>query len=212
MERQQGSARRRALSRRAGPDTLAANPVDRRSLHLADLEVCLFGEARPAGRRLEFHDERAAAAFVARQMADARDAHVLRALAGELDFGAGVADDRDVVARLASALVAGRVSLVRPTAAPEPLVGPPGDEQEDRPDADDFDARQKPPPTDWIEIQLVDEDGQGIPGQRYVIVAPDGVEWRGFTDSLGVARLSRIPAGACTVSFPDLDAEAWEPW
>lgn len=184
--------------------------MDRRFLRVADLEVCLYGEAPRSGQRLEFHDPRVATAFLVQRMADARDAHVLRALAGEVGHGRPVTDDCEVVARLAAALVAGRLTLVRPAAAPEPLVGPPGEEEARQADDDAFALLQEPPPTHWVEIQLVGEDGCGIAGQRYLIVTSDGVEWRGFTDSLGVARLSRIPAGECRVSFPDLDAEAWE--
>ncbi|MDC0718357.1 hypothetical protein [Nannocystis bainbridge] len=182
--------------------------MDFRSLRVADLEVRLFGEGPVAGTRLEFADVRAAAAFVTQLLADPRDAWVLRRLAGELEFFAG----EDVVSRLAGALVAGRLVLTRGGATEAPIIGPPGEEAEgEQPNEDGFTAVEAGLPTHWVEIQLIGEDGEGIPGQRYRIITPDEVEWRGFTDSLGVARVNRIPAGICQVFFPDLDGEAWEP-
>lgn len=183
--------------------------MDARTLRFADLEVRLLGEEPASGERLEFDDVPVASAFLARLMADERDAYVLRLLASELDWRPG----DDIVARLAGALVAGRLVLTRPGAQPGPEIGPAGEEEERarRGDDDSFTALESGPPTHWIEIQLVGEDGEGIPGQRYRIVAPDGVEWSGYTDSLGIARVSRIPGGTCQISFPDLDADAWEP-
>ncbi|MDC0673671.1 hypothetical protein [Nannocystis radixulma] len=183
--------------------------MDRRTLRVADLEVRLLGESPGPGERLAFADVRAASAFVARLMSDARDAFVLQQLAGELEHRGG----EDVLTRLAGALVSGRLVFTRPGAVAPPLVGPPGEENEADEHAGEeaFSTLEAGPPTHWVEIQLVGEDGEGIPGQRYRIVAPDGVEWRGFTDSLGVARINRIPAGTCEVFFPDLDADAWEP-
>ena len=61
----------------------------------------------------------------------------------------------------------------------------------------------------WIEIQVVGNDGVGIPDQDYLIVAPDKTEHTGRTDMLGVARVDNIPAGQCLVSFPKLDKSAW---
>ncbi|WAS94256.1 hypothetical protein [Nannocystis punicea] len=191
--------------------------MDFRSLRVADLEVRLFGEASGAGERLEFADVRTASAFVSQLLGDPRDAHVLQRLAGELEYRGG----EDVVSRLAGALVAGRLVFTRGGAPAAPRVGPAGEAAKgeqageaaegEQAGEDAFAALEAGPPTHWVEIQLVGEDGEGIPGQRYRIVAPDGVEWRGYTDSLGVARLSRIPEGTCQVFFPDLDADAWEP-
>lgn len=183
--------------------------MDRRLLRAPDLEVRLLGEAPRVGQRLEFDDVRVATMFVARLMADPRDAEVLRRLAGELAHVAG--DERDVVAGLAGALVASRLVLTRPGVRRDAIVLPPDEEHEAKPGEESFAAMQSGPPTHWVEVQLLGEDGEGIPGQPYRIISPDEVEWRGFTDSLGIARVSRIPAGMCQVFFPELDAEAWEP-
>jgi hypothetical protein len=63
----------------------------------------------------------------------------------------------------------------------------------------------------WIEIELVGEDGNGIPWEQYKITLPDGTVSSGFLDDKGKARVDNIPlAGQCKVTFPDLDAAAWD--
>jgi hypothetical protein len=66
------------------------------------------------------------------------------------------------------------------------------------------------PPT-WVEIELVGEDDEPIPGARYRITAPGGTVREGELDEEGRARLDGIAPGACRVTFPELDEDAWEP-
>ncbi len=61
----------------------------------------------------------------------------------------------------------------------------------------------------WIEIALVDEKGNPVPGHRYKIRLPDGSELTGTLDSRGLARVDGIDPGTCKVTFPDLDQRAW---
>jgi hypothetical protein len=61
----------------------------------------------------------------------------------------------------------------------------------------------------WVEIEVVDEDGVGVPDQDYVIVAPDKSNYTGQTDTDGLARVDGISAGQCWVSFPKIDRSAW---
>jgi hypothetical protein len=63
---------------------------------------------------------------------------------------------------------------------------------------------------EWIEIVLVDDAGQGVPNERYLIVGPDGKEYKGVTDQDGVARVDGISKGMCKASFPDLHEDSWE--
>jgi hypothetical protein len=63
----------------------------------------------------------------------------------------------------------------------------------------------------WIEIQLLDEDGEGIAGERCQITLPDRRRLLRTTDRHGLVRIEKIAAGNCEVSFPDLDSEAIEP-
>jgi hypothetical protein len=63
----------------------------------------------------------------------------------------------------------------------------------------------------WIEIELVGDDDQPIPGEQYCVTLPDGVQVFGFLDSKGRARLTGLESGGnCKVTFLDMDREAWE--
>ena len=64
----------------------------------------------------------------------------------------------------------------------------------------------------WIEIELVDEDDNPVPGEAYRITLPDGTTVAsGTLDHKGQARVDNIDPGTCKVTFPKLDQEAWEP-
>ncbi|HEU0138604.1 MAG TPA: hypothetical protein VFQ79_02790 [Bryobacteraceae bacterium] len=63
----------------------------------------------------------------------------------------------------------------------------------------------------WVEVQLVDMAGNPMKSARYTIKLPDGSLQEGFLSQEGIARCDNIDPGMCEISFPDLDAEAWEP-
>lgn len=64
----------------------------------------------------------------------------------------------------------------------------------------------------YIEIELVDEQDNPVPGERYEIELPTGEVADGTLDENGFARVDKIPkAGTCKITFPDLDKDAWEP-
>lgn len=63
----------------------------------------------------------------------------------------------------------------------------------------------------WIEIELSGDDDLPIPHARYEVTDGSGRVHRGHLDRHGRARVDRIRSGSpCSVSFPDLDADAWE--
>jgi type VI secretion system secreted protein VgrG len=62
----------------------------------------------------------------------------------------------------------------------------------------------------WVEIELVDEAGNPVPGERYEIKLPDGRVARGTLDGNGFARVAGIDPGNCEITFPELDKDAWE--
>ncbi len=65
-------------------------------------------------------------------------------------------------------------------------------------------------PLHWIEIELLGEDSSPIPWEEFCIEPPDGETIKGYLDENGWARLDGLAdAGACKVSFPKLDKEAW---
>lgn len=64
----------------------------------------------------------------------------------------------------------------------------------------------------WIEIELVDEEGNPVPGEKYQIITPEDEKVAsGSLDQNGFARVEGIKPGTCKVTFPKLDKDAWEP-
>ncbi len=64
--------------------------------------------------------------------------------------------------------------------------------------------------TAWIEIELVDEEDEPVPGEKYEITLPDGSVAKGTLDGDGFARIDGIDPGTCQITFPSLDKDAWE--
>jgi len=63
----------------------------------------------------------------------------------------------------------------------------------------------------WIEIELVDEEDNPVPGERYRITLPDGETLaEGTLDQKGFARVEGIDPGTCKITFPSLDKDAWQ--
>jgi hypothetical protein len=63
----------------------------------------------------------------------------------------------------------------------------------------------------WIEIILVDAEGEPMPGVKYRITPPGGgAPKEGRLNEHGQAGYYKIEAGECKVTFPDLDQDAWE--
>jgi type VI secretion system secreted protein VgrG len=69
----------------------------------------------------------------------------------------------------------------------------------------------KAPPKTWIEIELVNKDGDPVPGEKYSIKLPDGSVAEGTLDDHGKARVDGIDPGSCQVTFPNMDQTVWEP-
>lgn len=61
----------------------------------------------------------------------------------------------------------------------------------------------------WVAIQLIGEDDAPIPNEKYSVLLPGGTIVSGTLDAEGMATIRNIPSGVCSVSFPDLDKEAW---
>ena len=62
----------------------------------------------------------------------------------------------------------------------------------------------------WVEIILVDMEGQPVPGVKYRITPPGGAPVEGTLNQYGQAGLYQIDPGSCKITFPDLDKEAWD--
>ena len=64
--------------------------------------------------------------------------------------------------------------------------------------------------TSWIEIEMVDEEDEPVPGEKYRITLPDDSVAQGTLDDKGFARIEGIDSGTCKITFPELDKDAWE--
>ena len=63
----------------------------------------------------------------------------------------------------------------------------------------------------WIEVRLIDQNRNYVPGERYRITLPDSSVREGALDQDGRVRIEGIVAGQCRITFPDRDSREWEP-
>jgi hypothetical protein len=63
------------------------------------------------------------------------------------------------------------------------------------------------PAKEWLELELVDDAGKPMAGQRYRVQTADGRVVEGKLDASGKARLTDVKPGSNTVSFPDYSGE-----
>ncbi len=164
---------------------------------------------RDVGRApaLELRGPMAMEAFLRRCAADETNLVALRGLLSELDNSMllGPLGAEVVVEKLLWLMERGRfVVVTRPCEGPGSLPQDYEDEPEQRPQESEV-AETKT----WVEIQMVGADDRPISGERYEVVLPGGERKTGTTDAAGKARFSGIDPGSCTVSFPDLDEDAW---
>jgi hypothetical protein len=61
----------------------------------------------------------------------------------------------------------------------------------------------------WIEIKLVDVDGEPVPGEPYAVTLPDNTVAEGTLDQNGFARVEGFEPGSCKVTFPKRDKACW---
>ena len=57
----------------------------------------------------------------------------------------------------------------------------------------------------YIEIELVDEDGNGISNEPYEILTPDRKVIKGQLDANGYAKIEGVRKGRCKVRYPKID-------
>ena len=73
-------------------------------------------------------------------------------------------------------------------------------------DDSDVPANNAPPTAlTFIEITLLDHEGEPVANEPYWIRDPEGNEYTGNTDGSGMARVDSIKPGMCQVSFPERD-------
>lgn len=154
--------------------------------------------------------DRASAANMLRRVAAEGGGRALRTLLAEGLSGAAVdrMDDQSVIEQLAARVEAGQVVLFSRRSAGGTWT------YRDEPEVQQAEEAvlRAPAETTWVEVRLVDEEGEPVPGERYRIKTPDGTVREGKLNYLGKTRVDAIEQpGECLVCFPDLDADAWEP-
>ena len=63
----------------------------------------------------------------------------------------------------------------------------------------------------FVAIELHDQKGRPMRGERYQIKLPDGTVKEGKLDDDGKARIDGIDPGSCKITFPDIDGREWKP-
>ena len=62
--------------------------------------------------------------------------------------------------------------------------------------------------TSWIEIKLVDEEENPVPGEQYRVELPDDLVAEGTLDEKGFVHIDGIEPGMCNIKFPNLIKES----
>lgn len=151
-------------------------------------------------------------------------AHPGNRAAARAALGAGTAwSDQELVEQLARRMVQegllvvscadSWISSILGTAggAPPPQQPPRTTPLQDEEAAKKANPPAEPEPRHWLEIELLDDDGKPIAGERYFVELPDGSKLSGRTDSQGRARAEDVDPGTAKVSFPDLDRKLYKP-
>lgn len=101
-----------------------------------------------------------------------------------------------------------------------PPTSPKPDSQDARQAVGQQQQNPAPPPTvqacplsqkAWVEVRLVDMEGNPVGSVQYRIKDPDGNVKEGKLSKDGSVRLEGLHAGTCLISFPELDQDNWEP-
>jgi hypothetical protein len=66
-------------------------------------------------------------------------------------------------------------------------------------------------PKYWIEIEMMDQNGDPVSFAEYCVTTPSGDSVKGYLDDKGWARLEGLAeAGDCEVGFPKFDKNSWD--
>lgn len=62
----------------------------------------------------------------------------------------------------------------------------------------------------YIEIELLDDEGNPVADEAWFVELPDGTKKSGRTDAKGFARIDGVDPGTAKVTFPDMDKNAYD--
>ncbi len=131
---------------------------------------------------------------------------VYEALGGRMRAGLSSLERRSfleqVWTELEEAFQVGRLTLLR---LPRPVFIPSEQAEIEEPDWDEESA-----PTSWVGLQLEDEEGKPVAGQRVRIKLADGAVRESVSDDKGRIRMDGIPEGNCQVELVGIDGSDWQ--
>jgi hypothetical protein len=170
------------------------------------------GGVDPGGRRLRFDGEWEAERFLSRLALTGDNMAGLRRILLDMAqvHGIALADDHEIVCRLARLIVVGRLWVVEQPRAALWTRGHTGDEDEDEREPPPIPAKHDEVKT-WIEIVLVDWDDKAVPYEVFELTLPDQSIMQGTLDGEGFARVDGIDPGTCQLRFPRRDETDWDP-
>ncbi|AXA54302.1 carboxypeptidase-like regulatory domain-containing protein [Pseudomonas thivervalensis] len=187
----------------------------------------MLGE-RSGASRIELREPWQADSFICRHFAGSDEIHRLRVLLSALESLVHLLDDHEVRRQVASKLWSGELCAyvypyLRPmhvrapaSGAVEEVVAPVSAATRKRlpvvKASSESANRAEPVALTFVEIELLDMQGQPVAGESYVIALPNGTQHSGVLDELGRARVDGLDPGNCQVTFPKLDRHAVERW
>lgn len=184
------------------------------------IEILRWHESDTTDTFMEFRDTFSALNFLRKFMRDPLNMMTLRNTFAEVLSYTSISRlaDHEILQQLAWHIVRGSVKVVaREYEVPRVvLLGRPAQAAAE---AADMEVLEAPVPqaaaaeetTSWVEIELVDEDGNPVAGENYLLELPDGSVKEGVLDSNGQVRVDGIDPGTCKISFPNMDANEWRP-
>ena len=73
------------------------------------------------------------------------------------------------------------------------------------------DSEENKDKKNWVEVHLINDEDEPVPGAAVEIELPDGSVASGSTNAEGKFKVTNIDPGSCKITFVELDEEAWEP-
>jgi len=166
-------------------------------------------------RLREFRDKAWAREYLRPLMDDARNRTAVSDLAADAAIGLHRWKNHEASDHLADRLV--RDDLVVVDWTQERIETPHGPQQkkgstplEDEMAAAAEHPAQRPEQVHFIEIELLDDQGEPVPNESYFILLPDGSTKSGRLDGEGKARVEGVDPGEAKVSFPDMDRKVYD--
>ncbi len=160
----------------------------------------------PGEEVLAFRDYAAALTFLRRFKNDPITMGILRETLNANSPNACVLEVEEVLKRFALLLVGGKVSFLWNL---KPQEGG-GAGEVSQTQAGQGAKGPTPAKKSWIEIRLVDSEGNPVPDEQFSLKLPDGSLEEGHLDGFGHVEYYEINPGSCEVRFPGLEDDEWD--